>query len=144
MPVFARLQSDRAAQLVPTAGASVVGVRAVGAAAGGGSGVALGADRVLTSAHSSRAPRLTVTTSQGRVLPATIAGVDPETDLALLRVDDGRLPRGPARLGRRPRVGQLGRRGGCRGGERRWAGQGVVSGVGVLVTGDGTAMPGMV
>ena len=85
VPVFARLQSDRAAQLVPTAGASVVAVRAVGLAPISGSGLALGGERVVTSAQLVQGTAsISVTTSQGRVLPATLAGADAETDLALL------------------------------------------------------------
>jgi S1-C subfamily serine protease len=145
-PVFARLQSDRAADLVSAAAPSVVGVRADGATDGGGSGVALGPDRVITSAALvTGATAVTVTTSRSRVVPATIAGVDPETDLALLRVDGVRLP--TARLGSADGLapGTWVLAVGAAGGERRWASQGVVSGVSVLATGpDGTAMPGMV
>ncbi|HEY8217210.1 MAG TPA: trypsin-like peptidase domain-containing protein [Acidimicrobiia bacterium] len=143
-PVFARLQSDRAADLVSETAPSVVAVRGDGVAAGG-SGVAFGTDRVVTSAAVvTGATGITVTTSRSRVLPATLAGVDPETDLALLRVDDGHLPL--ARLGSADgvAVGTWVLAVGASGGERRWASQGVVSGVSVLVTTpDGTSMPGM-
>jgi S1-C subfamily serine protease len=146
VPVFARLQSDRAAQLVPTAGASVVAVRAVGLAPITGSGLALGGERVVTSAALVQGTAsISVTTSQGRVLPATLAGADPESDLALLRVNNGHLP--PARLGSADdlAVGSWVLAVGASSGERRWAAQGVVSALGVLVMrGDGTAMPGMV
>ena len=145
-PVFARLQSDRAADLVAEAAPSVVAVRADGVADGGGSGVALGADRVVTSAVLvSGATAVTITTSRGRVVGATVAGVDPETDLALLRVDGANLP--GARLGSADglAVGTWVLALGTAGGERRWASQGVVSGVSVLVTrADGVTMPGMV
>jgi S1-C subfamily serine protease len=143
-PVFARLQSDHAADLVAEAAPSVVAVRGDGVA-GGGSGVALGSDRVVTSAALvSGATAVTVTTSRSRVLTATVAGVDPETDLALLRIAGGHLP--PARLGSADdlAVGTWVLAVGAPGGERRWASQGVVSGISVLVTTmDGRSMPGM-
>jgi putative serine protease PepD len=143
-PVFARLQSDHAADLVAEAAPSVVAVRVDGIA-GGGSGIALGTDRVVTSAALvTGATAVSITTSRSRVLTATVAGVDPETDLALLRVDGGHLP--AARLGSADglAVGTWVLAVGASGGERRWASQGVVSGISVLVTTpNGTSMPGM-
>jgi S1-C subfamily serine protease len=144
-PVFARLQSDRAADLVSEATPSIVTVR-VDDVPTGGSGVAFGADRVVTNAALvSGATAVTVTTSRSRVLDATVAGVDPETDLALLRVDGAHLS--AARLGSADglAVGTWVLAVGATGGDRRWASQGVVSGVSVLVaTPDGTSMPGMI
>ena len=81
---------------------------------GAGSGIALTADGfLLTSAHvvSSRRgrPRRAGTASfpDGRVLPFTVVGADPLSDLAVLRCDDGDLE--PATLGDAAalRVGQL-------------------------------------
>jgi S1-C subfamily serine protease len=144
-PVFARLQSDRAADLVSETAPSIVSVRADSVAVGG-SGVAFGGDRVVTSAALvSGATAVTVTTSRSRVFDATVAGVDPETDLALLHVDGAHLP--TARLGSADdlAVGTWVLAVGASGGERRWASQGVVSGMSVLVTTPGgTSMPGMI
>jgi putative serine protease PepD len=146
VPVFAQLQSDRAARLVATASASVVAVRATGLGQVRGSGLALGGDRIVTSAQLVQGtPMVSVTTAQGRVLPATIAGSDAETDLALLRVNGAHLP--TARLGSSDglAVGSWVLALGTSSGGREWAAQGVVSGLGVLVDqGDGTQMPGMV
>ena len=87
--MFARLQSDHTADLVAEAAPSVVAVRSDGIG-GDGSGVALGTDRVVTSAALvSGATAVTITTSRSRVLAATVAGVDPETDIALLPSTEG-------------------------------------------------------
>ncbi len=81
---------------------------------GAGSGIALTADGfLLTSAHvvSTRDGRSmrrgTAAFIDGRELPFTAIGVDPLTDLAVLRCDDGGLT--PAKLGDASalRVGQL-------------------------------------
>ena len=73
---------------------------------GSGSGVVLREDGyVLTNNHVVEAGadggRITVTVNggEGRELPATIVGLDPETDLAVLKVDGGG-PFVPATLGR--------------------------------------------
>jgi putative serine protease PepD len=143
-PVFARLARDHTADLVAATAPSVVAVRADGVASG--SGVAFGADRVVTSAALvSGATAVSITTSRGRVLPATVAGSDPESDLALLRADGAHLA--AARLGSADGlgVGTWVLAVGAAGGARQSASQGVVSGVNEVVTQpDGTTMPGMV
>jgi len=145
-PVFAQLERDHAADLVSTTAPSIVAVRADGGAGSTGSGVAIGADRVVTSAALvAGASVASITTSRGRVVQAVVAGSDAETDLALLRTDGAHLA--TARLGSADdlAVGTWVLAMGASGGARRWASQGVVSGVSELVTrADGTMMPGMV
>ncbi len=54
-----------------------------------GSGVVIGAGLVLTNAHNLRDRTTSVTFADGRVVQATVAGVDPDGDVAVLRVDTG-------------------------------------------------------
>src|SRR3974377_1453784 len=71
-----------------------------GERAGSGSGVIVSPDGfVLTNSHVVQgARRAEATTTEGRVLSARVLGNDPDTDLALLRIDEGaQLP--SARLG---------------------------------------------
>jgi S1-C subfamily serine protease/DNA-binding CsgD family transcriptional regulator len=95
--------SNELAGLVETAAASVVQVRARGRAA---SGLVQAADLVLTTGRAiGRDEHPEVRAADGRVLPATLAGWDPATRLALLSVKglEGRaLTPGPV-----PRVGHL-------------------------------------
>jgi len=82
---------------VERAGPSVVHV---GTGRGGGSGVLVSRDGlVLTNSHVvAGADRLTVTSMDGKRLPAAVLGDDPATDLALLRLEsDLEVP--PAELG---------------------------------------------
>ena len=148
VPAFAQLQRDHTADLVSTAGASIVAVRATIADVStvDASGVALGGDRIVTSADViAGASQIKVTTDHGRVLTATVVGADPDTDLALLEVDEARIP--PADTGSSDdlSVGTWVLAVAAAGGEDRWASQGVVSGLDVLVDrGNGSTMPGMV
>ncbi len=90
----ATVLSDALASAVETAGASVVRVegRCVGA-----SGTVWSSDGVIVTAHHAigRAERLSVGFGDGRVLEASVAGRDPSSDVAVLRVDAKELT--PAR-----------------------------------------------
>ena len=71
------------------AGASVVGV---GQRWGVGSGVVLGAGRVLTNAHNIRGSHVTVTFADGHTAEGTVAGTDVDGDLAVVEVETGQAP----------------------------------------------------
>jgi S1-C subfamily serine protease len=102
----------RAARLV---GPSVVNLEVrkrrahKGEGAGTGSGFVITRDGfILTNSHVAHdADEIVVTLSDGRVVPARLAGSDPETDLAVVRVEADELV--PARLGdsQRLQVGQV-------------------------------------
>lgn len=99
LDAYSRTVSD----VVDTVGPSVVRIdlaRDDGKPAGSGSGVIVSPDGlVLTNSHVvSAGRRASVTTLDGRVFSARVLGDDPDTDLALLRIDaDETLP--AARLG---------------------------------------------
>ncbi len=77
--------SGQLAELVEGAAASTVQVR--GRHARPSSGTVFAAERVLMAAHSlDHRNGLTVQAADGEPLPAELAGVDPSTDLAVLRV----------------------------------------------------------
>jgi S1-C subfamily serine protease len=98
LDAYSRVVSDVAERV----GHSVVRVdiKRNGANAGSGSGVIVSPDGfVLTNSHVVQGARgAEVTTLEGRQLHARVLGDDPDTDIALLRIDDGAtLP--AARLG---------------------------------------------
>ncbi|GMU79662.1 MAG: serine protease PepD [Acidimicrobiia bacterium] len=125
---------DAVATLVTTVGRSIVTVSVAppegGEATWAGSGVVLGPGRVLTAAHlvTGRGPAAVVTVG-GQVGTAHIAGVDVETDLALLRVEGADLV--PARLasGDGLRIGQSVAALAAGPSPRRWVTAGVISGI---------------
>ena len=90
MSVITELE-QAAARVRDSAGAAVVGVG--GGGRGAGSGVVVADGLVLTNAHNVRHDVTTVTTAGGRTLDGQVAGVDIDSDLAVLRVDaDGLRP----------------------------------------------------
>jgi S1-C subfamily serine protease len=101
--------------VVDRVGPAVVGiaVRTEKSRDGSGSGVVVAPDGlVLTNSHvagaSGGAARLTVTTADGQDLRARLVGDDPDTDLALLRVDEAvTLPAAALGDSKRLKRGQL-------------------------------------
>src|SRR5271166_5968590 len=83
MTIFDEIQAS-IARLAQDTGPSVVGI---GQRWGVGSGVVLGAGRVLTNAHNVRGSRVTVTLAEGNV-----AGHDIDGDLAVIEADTGQAP----------------------------------------------------
>ena len=136
-------------ELVEGAAPSVVSVQTMTAfGVMTGSGVAVGRTQVLTSAQLVGATPMASVTTSGEVLEATVAGVDAETDLALLIIDPGQGHNlTPARLGSSEelRVGEGVVAIGMTGGDHRWARPAVVSALSRLVdTPNGVLMPGLV
>src|SRR3954465_3352398 len=72
-----------------TVGPSVIGL---GRGWGRGSGVVIAEGSVLTTAHNLRGEEVTVAFADCRRAPGTVAGVDPEGALAVVRVDTGDAP----------------------------------------------------
>lgn len=82
-------------------------VTVAGRGARGSTGLPWGEDLVFTADHAvEREEDLTVSTPDGRALPATLVGRDPSTDLALLRVPGANLRRPPL-ASAPPRPGHL-------------------------------------
>jgi S1-C subfamily serine protease len=93
--------SEAVADAAQTAGqyvVTVLGGRPV-------SGTVIADGQVLTAAHVLHSDEVTVRTADGRELAATVAGRDPATDLALLRVEGLNMPAVTASTG--ARVGEL-------------------------------------
>ena len=88
MTIFDEIQAS-IARLAQDAGASVTGI---GQRWGVGSGVVLGAGRVLTNAHNVRGSQVTVTFADGRTAEGNVAGHDIDGDLAVIEVDTGQVP----------------------------------------------------
>jgi len=101
--------------VVDRVGPAVVGlaVRSEKSRGGAGSGVVVAPDGlILTNSHVASAAgagaRLDVTTSDGQHLTARVVGDDPDTDLALLRIEQSvTLPAAPLGDSKRLRRGQL-------------------------------------
>ena len=88
MTIFDEIQAS-IARLAQDAGASVTGI---GQRWGAGSGVVLGAGRVLTNAHNVRGSQVTVTFADGRTAEGNVAGHDIDGDLAVIQADTGQAP----------------------------------------------------
>ena len=88
MTIFDEIQAS-IARLAQDAGPSVVGV---GQRWGIGSGVVLGAGRVLTNAHNVRGTQARVTFADGRTAEGNVAGHDIDGDLAVIEADTGQAP----------------------------------------------------
>jgi serine protease Do len=88
MSVFEDL-SNAATSALATVAPSVV---RVGRHGGRGSGVVIGDGLVATNAHNIRGDETLVTFAEGRQEVATVAAVDVDGDLAVLRVDTGGVP----------------------------------------------------
>src|SRR5260370_4129853 len=88
MTIFDEIQAS-IAQLAKDAGPSVVGI---GQRWGIGSGVVLGAGRVLTNAHNVRGSQVTVTFAGGPTPEGTVAGHDIDGDPAVIEADTGHAP----------------------------------------------------
>ena len=91
MTIFDEIQAS-IARLAQDAGASVTGI---GQRWGVGSGVVLGAGRVLTNAHNVRGSQVTVTFADGRTAEGNVAGHDIDGDLAVIEADTGQTPELP-------------------------------------------------
>ncbi len=88
MTIFDDIQAT-ITRLAQDAGSSVVGI---GQRWGAGSGVVLGAGRILTNAHNVRGSQVTVTFADGRTAEGNVAGHDIDGDLAVIDTDTGQVP----------------------------------------------------
>ena len=88
MTIFDEIQAS-IARLAEDAGPSVAGI---GQRWGIGSGIVLGAGRVLTNAHNVRGSQATVTFADGRTAEGNVAGHDIDGDLAVIEADTGQVP----------------------------------------------------
>ena len=85
MTIFDEIQAS-IARLAENSGPSVAGI---GQRWGIGSGIVLGAGRVLTNAHNVRGSQATVTFAGGRTAEGTVTGHDLDGDLAVIEADTG-------------------------------------------------------
>jgi serine protease Do len=99
--VFDEIQASLAG-VAEGAGSSVVGI---GQRWGVGSGIVLGAGRVLTNAHNVRGDRVTVTFGDGRTAEGSVAGHDADGDLAVIDLDTGDAPALPWATGASASIG---------------------------------------
>ena len=88
MTIFDEVQAS-IARLAEDAGPSVAGI---GQRWGIGSGIVLGAGRVLTNAHNVRGTQVRVTFADGRTAEGNVAGRDIDGDLAVIEADTGQAP----------------------------------------------------
>jgi serine protease Do len=101
MAVLDEIQASLA-RLAEGAGSSVVGI---GQRWGVGSGIVLGAGRVLTNAHNVRGDQVTVTFGDGRTAEGSVAGHDADGDLAVIDLDTGDAPALPWATGASAGIG---------------------------------------
>jgi S1-C subfamily serine protease len=108
--------SQAVTAVVDTVGSTVVSVHAGepisgpgGEPQGAGSGVVITPDGyILTNSHVVQgATRLAVSLTDGHRLDASLIGLDPPTDLALIHVHTSSIPHAELSVGRQLRVGQL-------------------------------------
>lgn len=97
--------SNQLADAVANASQSIVTVQLTGQAQRPISGTVVGDGLILTVAHVLHADEVTINTPDGRELSATVAGRDPSSDLALLKVEGLNMPALSASGG--VRVGEL-------------------------------------
>jgi serine protease Do len=101
MAVLDEIQASLA-RLAEGVGSSVVGI---GQRWGVGSGIVLGAGRVLTNAHNVRGDQVTVTFGDGRTAEGSVAGHDADGDLAVIDTDTDGAPALPWATGASVSIG---------------------------------------